>query len=451
MKLNTLINILSDKSCSKVYVKRLSPNDNSKNQIYLAGSFDILNILPSGDVIDDIEGPRKTKTLKSKVEFNWVNEDGNVSYAPYAQLILYPDYPEVRFSGFLKGSKNPPSELLTSRSDGRILFLGVSSDKNIYGFVVSPENELAKEFLGLKNLETHGVFSIITIINKKIVKDSKGILLSELKRIHDLNWICSKRMDANHKFVPCLSSNCGGYTLEAELGIPSNSILGPDFQGWEIKQFRAPSFDRFGSNAITLMDHSPTDGYFYEKGAEAFIRKYGYPDKKGRESRINFGGTHKYGIIHQLTSLKLVIDGFDPNKRTMTKPNAEGYVALVDSKGNLAASWSFKSIIDHWKKKHPQACYVPSKIRKGNFIKCTQQYCYGNNVLLGSYTDVNLFLSQLCLGNIVYDPGIKLEMVIENVRKQNVHVRSLFRTKPKILSSLYYESEIINLNNLNKK
>ena len=70
MNLNTLIKILSDKSCNKIYVKRLSPNDNSKNQIYLAGSFDVLNILPSGEVIDDIEGPRKTKTLKSKVEFS---------------------------------------------------------------------------------------------------------------------------------------------------------------------------------------------------------------------------------------------------------------------------------------------------------------------------------------------------------------------------------------------
>ncbi|MDZ4809979.1 MAG: MvaI/BcnI family restriction endonuclease [Bacteroidota bacterium] len=448
MNLDSLFKIFSDKACNKVYVKRLSPNDNSKNQVYLAGSFDVLNILPSGEIFDDTDGQRKTKTLKSKLDFYWISNEENISHAPNAQLILYPDYPEVRFSGFLKGSKNAPSELLASRLDGRILFLGVSSDKKIYGFVVAPEAELANEFLSLKNLETHGVFSVITILNNKIIKDSKTILLSELKRIHNLGWIPSKRLNPQRELVPCLSSNCGGYTLEAELDIPSNSVSGPDFLGWEIKQFRAPSFNKFGSTSITLMDHSPTDGYFYEKGAEAFIRKYGYADRKGRASRINFGGTHKYDIIHKLTSLKLVIDGFNTETRTMTKSNAEGYVALVDNKNNLAASWSFKSIIDHWKAKHPQACYVPSKIRKGNFDSCTQQYSYGNNIILGSYTDVNLFLYELCLGNIFYDPGIKLEMAIEGERGQTVKVRSVFRTKPKHLSSLYYESQIIDVNQL---
>ena len=45
MNLKTLFKIFSDKTCRKVYVKKLSPNDNSKNQVYLGGSFEILNIL----------------------------------------------------------------------------------------------------------------------------------------------------------------------------------------------------------------------------------------------------------------------------------------------------------------------------------------------------------------------------------------------------------------------
>jgi hypothetical protein len=31
------------------------------------------------------------------------------------------------------------------------------------------------------------------------------------------------------------SSNCGGYTLEAELGATPNGYSEPDFMGWEIK------------------------------------------------------------------------------------------------------------------------------------------------------------------------------------------------------------------------
>jgi hypothetical protein len=233
--------------------------------------------------------------------------------------------------------------------------------------------------------------------------------------------------------------------LEAELGIPSNSIAGPDFLGWEVKQFRVTNFEKIGSTSITLMDHSPTDGYFSEKGAEAFIRKYGYPDKKGRASRMNFGGTHKHDIIHELTSLKLISQGFDQTTKTIT--NKDGYVGLIDNKKNLAAAWSFKSIIEHWKTKHPQACYVPAKMRKGNFEKCNHQYCYGNKIILGSFTDVSLFLYELCSGNVFYDPGIKLEMAIDGERGQSVKVRSVFRTKPITLSSLYYENEVIDIKN----
>ena len=332
---------------------------------------------------------------------------------------------------------------MTERVEGRVLFLSVSDDKKIYGFVCGPNTELANEFLSLKNLEIHGVFSVITIIEGQIIKNSRSILLKELKRIHALEWICSKRLNQERRFVDCTNSNCGGYTLEAELGIPSNSISGPDFLGWEVKQFRVPNFDRFGSASITLMDHSPTDGIFSEKGAENFIREYGYPDRKGREARINFGGTHKYEIVHKLTSLRLVVEGFDSITKTITNPR--GYVALVDNKKNLAAAWSFTSIIEHWKAKHPQACYVPSKMRKGDFDKCNQQYCYGNKIILGKYTDVTLFLNQLCISNIFYDPGIKLELAIEGEKGQNIKVRSLFRTKPISLSSLYYENEVVDI------
>jgi MvaI/BcnI restriction endonuclease family len=443
MNLKKLLKMYSDKKCTKIYVKKLSTNDNSKNQIYFGGSFDILNILPSNEIQKDLEGYRTRESFKSKLNFYWINNEGIAAIAPNAQLILYPDYPEVRFSGFLKGSKNPPSELLRSRIENRILFIGVSDDKKIYGYVENPHTALANEFLSLTNLEIHGVFSIITLINGQILKDSKSILLNELKRIHELGWICSKRLTALRQLVPCESPNCGGYTLEAELNIPSNPVSAPDFLGWEIKQFHVPSFDKFGSRSISLMDHSPTGGYFNKSGAEAFIRKYGYSDKKGRASRLNFGGTHKNEIIHKLTSLKLIIEGFDPVEKKIDR--TDGYVALIDNKNDFAAVWSFNSIINHWTEKHPQACYVPSKRRKGIFDNCSQQYSYGNRIILGSYTDVNLFLHQLYLGTIYYDPGIKLEMAIEGERGQNIKVRSLFRIKPKNLSLLYHNNEIVDL------
>lgn len=443
MNLKNLLKIFSSKSCHKVYIKKLAENDNSKNQVYFGGSFDILNILPASEIIKDEKGKRERESFKSKLDFSWVDEEGNNLKAPHAQLILYPDYPEVRFSGFLLGCKGGPSDLMNSRLKNRVLFIGVSDDRKIYGYIASPESEIANEFSVLSNLETHGVFSILTILNDEIQTNSKIKLIKELKRINHLGWIDSKRLTPNYLVVPCESSNCGGFTLEAELNIPSNPKSEPDYLGWEVKNFRVTNFEKIISTIITLMDHSPTDGFFNENGAEAFIRKYGYNDKRGRESRINFGGTHRQGITHNLTSLKLIIEGFD-NENLKIK-DVNGFVGLIDKRDNIAASWSFASFIEHWNKKHSNACYVPSKIRKLLPGKTNQQYSYGNKIILGSYTDVTLLLNQIYLGNVFYDPGLKLELAISGQRKQSSKVRSSFRIKSGNLSSLYKTNEIINL------
>ena len=54
-------------------------------------------------------------------------------------------------------------------------------------------------------------------------------------------------------------------------------------------------------------------------------------------------------------------------------------------------------------------------------------------------------LKQISNGNLYYDPGIKLELAIEDKRKQNIKRRSQFRIKS-YLSTLYKSNEIINLN-----
>lgn len=445
MNLKSLLQFFSDKGCKKVYVKRLSPNDNSKNQVYLAGSFDILNILPIKEITTDEDGDWERARYKTSLDFYWIAEGGTLIHAPSAQLILYPKYPEVRFSGFLKGAKGAPSELMANRIDQRLLFLGVTDKGSILGYVVSPESELSSEFDSLSGLSEVGVFKEITLERGVIQLDSKSQLLSELKRIHDLGWIDSKRFDKYRNILPCSSSNCGGYTLESELGITPNGYSEPDYLGWEIKQFAVKDFLKFKSSVVTLLTPEPTDGFYVKSGIESFIRKYGYADKLGREARMNFGGIHKYGKFQPSTSLKLILEGFDPAEKKIT--NTNGCIALVDHHEEIAASWSFISLIKHWNRKHANACYVPSLIRKDaelySFSK--QQYSYGNNILLGNSTDFSLFLNQVADGNIYYDPGIKLELAIEGKRKQNIKRRSQFRIKSGNLTMLYKNNEVVNL------
>jgi hypothetical protein len=118
MNLDNLKKVFIANGCDKVYIKTLSPNDNSKNQVYLSGSYDILNIFPLSEIKADSSGDWKKERFKATINFAWITEEGGVTDAPGSQFILYPKYPEVRFSGFLLGSKKAPSELMTQRLGG---------------------------------------------------------------------------------------------------------------------------------------------------------------------------------------------------------------------------------------------------------------------------------------------------------------------------------------------
>src|SRR5690606_15317184 len=106
--------------------------------------------------------------------------------------------------------------------------------------------------------------------------------------------------------------------------------------------------------------------------------------------------------------------------------------------GNEAAVWSFSSMLLHWNRKHNQACYVPSLSKTIG----ERKYKYGNKIILGTGTDFQLFLQQMAVGNIYYDPGIKMENV---ATKPKIKKRSQFRIKSQFLRELYKENEIITL------
>lgn len=433
MNLEKLKKLFEANGCQQIYVKKLSSNDNSKNQVYLAGNFELLNVFPMAEITTEEAGDWSKERFKAAVKFSWLNDDGNSYPAPGAQFILYPKYPEVRFSGFLKKCENPPSELMNQRLEGRLLFLSVNATGGMLGYVASPDSDLANEFnrLNAGELGDFGVFRVIVLPKGT---DNKERLLAELYRIHKLDWIDSKRLDASGKIMPCLSPNCGGYTLEAELGITPNGYSEPDYLGWEVKQFGVKSFDQINSSVITLMTPEPTHGIYKTEGVEAFLRKYGYKDKTGRPDRINFGGIHKCSVLHGSTKLEMKLIGFDVGLGKIR--NVNGRIALVDQSGNEAASWSFSSLFLHWNRKHNQACYVPSL----SSIDNNRKYRFGDKVILGRGTDFELFLKQMSCGNIYYDPGIKMENAST---KPAIKRRSQFRIKSAYLKELYKQHEVV--------
>ncbi|PLX68796.1 MAG: hypothetical protein C0603_06495 [Denitrovibrio sp.] len=369
MNLEKLIALFKSNGANRIIYKRLSPNDNSKNQPYMGNHLTNLSFIPTGEIQDTKSDSKKISDPKRKIkylanlEFNWMDGEGRLFEAPNAKLIYYPQYPEVRLSGFLQGcsinSGGWMDPKIYGRDEGRVLLFGINS-RGVIAFLAIPDSNLAREIEAVdeNNFDLTGIFKEITI-DSSIGHDSKVLLLEELKRIHLSEWIDSKRLNSDGNLQSYLAQNGGGYTLEAELGIKPNGDANPDFYGWEVKQFAVNNFAKIGNKALTLMTPEPNGGVYVDEGVERFVLDYGYTKNDGE--RYDFTGIHNYEKIHARTGLKLILHGYDYDSNTITK--ADGFVGLITAGENIAGSWSFAKLIGHWKRKHAKAVYVPSMSR----------------------------------------------------------------------------------------
>ena len=412
--------------CDRLYAKILSPNDNSKNQIYLGPSFDAVQLLPNHGITGDVRTGRPN--LKARLSFAWLDGRGRVSSAPNATLILYPQYPEVRLSGFLRGCRGAPSGLMRSRKADRVLLLGVRPCGDVIAFVLAPSAPAAREALRLSRDPAAPMLLDLGLSRT----DSRSSLLQQIRRIHKKGFIDSKRLNGNGELVPCDASNCGGCTLEAELGIRSNSSKAPDYLGWEVKQHATSTLARVSnSKPITLLTPEP-DGGIYATDTSSFVRQFGYRDRKGRADRLNVGGRHHVNKVCSRTGLVLRIRGLDADGR---KASVRGAVELVSRTRKIAASWSFAKLFEHWARKHNKAIYVPAVMKEGR----TRCYWFGSKVRLAIGTSPLLLLKALRTGVVFYDPGIKLERA--SSKKPALKKRNQFRVALKDIHQLYERVE----------
>ena len=418
---------------TKLLIKRLAANDNSKNQVYLGGNFELLNLLPlSGFRAKPSEKNRAI--IHADLSLSWMRDDGTLSPAPRSKVILYPQYPEVRWSGFLLGTSEGPNTLMNeaARIEGRILVFGVRADRTVVARVHAPDSPVGHE------LGPYSFFDDKTALVEYPLEDpgdQRDRLLSHLKLIAARGWVDPVRFDPQGHVVPCLGPNCGGVTLETLLGIKANSRAEPDFEGWEVKQFGVRDFRKYRAlSPVTLMTPEPTEGYYVTAGIEAFIRKYGYPDTKGREGRLNVGGRFLVGTRLPRTGLTLRLVGLSDSGDKVE--DADGGIELVDDSENVAARWPFPALLEHWNRKHAKAAYIPSMRQQD-----PRQYRYADEVFLGIGTDFGLFLKGLSSRLVAYDPGIKLEGCDGTDPKSKR--RSQFRIPFPSLPSLYRRFEVV--------
>lgn len=422
---------------TRLYAKALSENDNSKQQIYLGGSFDVLQQLAITNLREEPGGKRAN--FKATLDLRWVTADGRAERANGAQLILYPDYPEVRLSGFLRGCSLAPSEYMRATpakarrfnngQDGRVLFFGVTDDGTTYSCLEPGDSPVSREFAAScrsNQLEQSGVLWRLPLVG---AITNRQRLLDALLAIHLGGWHQGCRLKPSGEKIPYQAQNGGGYTLEALLGVRPNGRSEPDYFGYEIKGF--------SGYRITLMTPEPDFGFYGENGVEAFVRAYGKPSISDGKERIYFTGIHRIDETCPSSGQKLVLDGFDRKSGKIV--DVRGAIKLIDADGQTSAGWTFKGLMEHWARKHAAAAYVPYESDKGSPPK----YRYSSNILVGEGTAFEMYLAAMASGVVFYDPAPKVT-VGKNL-KTTVKARNQFRVSPKNLVALYRKLEPVPL------
>ncbi len=414
--LTALRNRMIELGAERMFFKVLAENDNSKQQIYLGGSFDVLQTIPHGDIRACPGNERPN--YKAPVDLSWIDAEGRVEVASGAQLILYPDYPEVRLSGFLRGCSIAPSHLMRSlpRRAGRVLFLGIVPSGRVLAYAADENSSLAMEARAL-----HDGTSLFTDIPKttSAMSDARRDLLDRLWSIHSKGWFDGFRLDAERRVRSCNAPNCGGYTLEASFDIVPNGRAEPDFRGWELKAHS-------GGGRITLMTPEPTIGHYRDDGVEAFVRRFG---RQVNDREWYFTGQHTVGVECATTRMTMRMVGYDPVRHPLGEVG--GSLQLCTSAGEVAAGWAFSDLLAHWSRKHANTAFVPYESRG----TAPRQYLFGDRIRLGMGANFANYLAALATGIVKYDPGPKV--TYDERGRSRVKARSQFRTTFSRLGSLY--------------
>ena len=438
LSLKSLTQQLFDLGCSEVLIKNLSPNDNTKNQIYLGPDFSNVAKIPTGLITLKRGTSQKPKSGKpiyqALINFFWISPDG-VMAAPHCKLIYYPQYPEVRLSGFLRGCSRAPNYLLSEnslrgREEGRILTLGISSsDNSVYGAVFSKEHRIVDE-INSERTENYGVLKVLMIdkglpnFTKHPDYDSKTELLERLCRISSKGAIAGWNLKSDGRVLETNAPNAGGLTLEAELGIPENPDNRPDFKGWEVKSTSVKSSE------ISMISGQPDGGLIIDD-FEKFMIVYTDEIDKGKYKERYYTGRLRVG---------------DEMKkgRQLIHERKLGFLRVVDENDHVLAEWSHEYLLNYWKKKHENGVHIGVK-RQDKVTELGKRalFTFYPDVEVGSGSTFGLFLNQIDDGNISYDPACWIRQY-PNSGKPKKKQRNNLRIRKKAYRNLYHNFELIN-------
>lgn len=435
--------LLSDAGAESIWVKRLGVNNNSKQQIYFGTDPSDLSFLPLGM---PTYTPAKSKkkgagapVIQIPVPWDWVTLDG-VYEAPQAKLCYYPQYPEIRFSGFLQRCKKGPSELMSidkrGKEAGRCLFLGPVKPKgdipaHVVGLVVGADSPAAQYVAEMPTFRGGRLCALEYSTNEEA--GEFGTLEKALQGIVGRKLVTRRLTSDGELIMPYTAPNGAGLTLEAMLGVGENAIPGPDFDIWELKVVKQRALSKRYSHKITLFTPQPDCGWVTEHALTDFVLRYGHVTERDDDGNpvcyyFTMSDIAKTGDAASSARLTMGLEGFTSARRF----DANGMIGLRDRQtGSLIAGWSFMKLLDHWQRKHNRAAYVPYVLNKDEDVDVVE---FGPLVTLGISTSFGQFLQAFHDDKIVYDPGDKITL---KDGKWKPHARSQFRMNLKDIDAIY--------------
>lgn len=432
------------RGCSEILVKALAGRqDNDKNQIYVASDLGQLGKLASGNVVGSDTSSRKPgASQKAKftasMKMSWLAPTGD-SPAPEAKLIYYPQYPEVRLSGLIQGSPNPPRSLYVrserGQESGRHLLIASNQESgHTFALLLPPEARAIPQLTPLLGA-AYAAFRLWTL-GEEPNSTGRAALLNGLRRIHRMGWVPGQRLSTKG-IIPYTAQNGAGYTLEALLGVSPNGRSEPDFHGWELKSHSIASLSSSPRGPVTLLTPQPSGG-LYTTDIQDFLRAVGHPTGIPPH-RYDFTGIHRVGALplpRSGTSLRL--RGWDTDRGIRD----DGAVQLLNATNDVVASWAYDTLMTHWKRKHAQACYVPYVRRSapgGGY-----EYHFSKDLLLCTKATFLRLLTGFHAGQVYYDPGINMQRDSPGSQWRVKH-RNQFRVGFQHLHDLYETHELVEL------
>ena len=86
---------------------------------------------------------------------------------------------------------------MTSRAEGRVLFLGIRHNRDVIAFVCNSDHNVAISME--ESLSFNGVFEEFALVRSNSGKLPLEQLISDIKQIHNTGWIDGQRLNNKEK------------------------------------------------------------------------------------------------------------------------------------------------------------------------------------------------------------------------------------------------------------